>query len=215
MAFSFYQSLRTVPVELEEVSRSFRLSAWMRFWPFGGTIRAPGVAVERHAVHGRWMVFYRRSGSNAVGSTTITLPGIGSYVALAIQQGNLKAIGWAIVSMFIVILACDQLIFRPLVAWADRFRIEQEAGSWVAEPWALTMMRRSRIVQSVTWAFYGLVRFSNVAFPPKPNGEPKAHSQSATRYLRHGGVCIVACGGCVGCHGRLFLACSKTHRGKS
>ena len=65
----------------------------------------------------------------SVGNTTITLPGVGSYIALAIEQKNLVAIGWAIGTMLVVILLYDQLLFRPLVAWADRFRFEQEAGA--------------------------------------------------------------------------------------
>ncbi len=62
------------------------------------------------------------------GNTHVALPGIGSYIALAIEQQNLRAIGWAIATMLIVILVYDQLLFRPLVAWVDRFRVEQEPG---------------------------------------------------------------------------------------
>lgn len=179
MAFSFYQSLRTVPVELQEVAESFRLSPWMRFWrlevPFGLPSLLWNIMLS---MAGGWF-FVVASEAIAVGATRITLPGIGSYVALAIQQGNLKAIGWAILTMFVVILACDQLIFRPLVAWADRFRIEQEAGTWVAEPWALTMLRRSRIVHAVSATFYGIVRWSSAAFPRKAAPGAKSVSKGA------------------------------------
>ena len=72
------------------------------------------------------------------------LPGIGSYIALANEQGNLRAIGWAILTMLIVILLYDQLIFRPLVVWVDRFRVDQELGGRSPRSWALTMMQRSR-----------------------------------------------------------------------
>jgi NitT/TauT family transport system permease protein len=82
----------------------------------------------------------------SVGDTTLTLPGIGSYIALAIEQRDLGAVAWAVGAMLIVILVYDQLLFRPLVAWADRFRFEQEAGVTAARSWVLTALRRSRLV---------------------------------------------------------------------
>jgi NitT/TauT family transport system permease protein len=82
----------------------------------------------------------------SVGNTTVTLPGVGSYISLAIEQRNLGAIGWAIGAMFVVILIYDQLLFRPLTASADWFRLEQEAGFTQSQSWALTMMRRSRFL---------------------------------------------------------------------
>jgi NitT/TauT family transport system permease protein len=98
-----------------------------------------------------------------VGHTTFDLPGVGSYIALAIEQKNLKAIGWAILTMFIVILLCDQLLFRPLVAWVDRFRVEQEPGLRVPDSWALTMMRRSRLIHAATVSFHSAVLWTSRA----------------------------------------------------
>ena len=71
-----------------------------------------------------------------MGHTTFALPGVGSYIAVAIAEKNLKAIGWAILTMLIVIMLYDQLLFRPLVAWVDRFRVEQEPGTRVPQ-WSL------------------------------------------------------------------------------
>jgi len=85
-----------------------------------------------------------------VGNTTITLPGIGSYVATAIAQKNLGAIGWAILAMLIVILAYDQLLFRPLIAWGEKFRADNEPGQVMPESWVLRMLQRSRLV-AVLW----------------------------------------------------------------
>ena len=79
------------------------------------------------SMSGSWF-FVVASEAISVGNTTITLPGVGSYIALAIEHQDLAAVGWAILTMLIVILIYDQLVFRPLVAWADRFRFEQEAG---------------------------------------------------------------------------------------
>jgi NitT/TauT family transport system permease protein len=165
MAFSFYQSLRTVPYELIEAADTFHLTAWMRFWqlevPFGLPALIWNIMMS---MSGGWF-FVVASEAVTVGSTTFYLPGIGSYIALASEQGNLKAIGWAILTIFTVILVCDQLIFRPLVVWVDRFRVEQEPGSWLPQSWALTMMRRSRIVAACTAGFYAMVRWTSWALP--------------------------------------------------
>ena len=163
MAFSFYQSLRTIPAELVEAAESFRLSPWMRFWqlevPFG---MPPLIWNMMMSMSGGWF-FVVASESISVGHTTVALPGVGSYIALAIEHKDLKAIGWAIATMLIVILLYDQLLFRPLVAWVDRFRVEQEPGARVPQSWALTMMRRSRIIQAATVAFHAAVLWTSRA----------------------------------------------------
>jgi NitT/TauT family transport system permease protein len=149
MAFSFYQSLRTVPTELVEASRCFRLSSWARFWRVEVPFAMPALIWNMMmSMSGGWF-FVVASEAISVGDTTVTLPGIGSYIALAIAQRRLDAIGWAIGTMLIVILAYDQLLFRPLVAWADRFRFEQEAGVAPPRAWALTLLRRSRLVATL------------------------------------------------------------------
>ena len=149
MAFSFYQSLRTVPVELTEASRTFRLSGWMHFWrvevPFGMPQLIWNMMVS---MSGSWF-FVVASEAISVGNTTVTLPGIGAYLALAIEQKNLAAVGWAIAAMLVVILLYDQLLFRPLVAWADRFRFEQQSGVAPPQSLVLDVLRRSRIVATL------------------------------------------------------------------
>jgi NitT/TauT family transport system permease protein len=172
MAFSFYQSLRTVPIELTEAAESFRLSPWMRFWQLEVPFGMPALIWNMMmSMSGGWF-FVVASESISVGHTTVALPGVGSYIALAIEQKNLTAIGWAIFTMLIVILAYDQLLFRPLVAWVDRFRVEQEPGAKVPDSWALTMMRRSRIIQAATVAFHAVVMFTSRAV--KRKDEPLA-----------------------------------------
>jgi NitT/TauT family transport system permease protein len=163
MAFSFYQSLRTIPIELSEAAESFRLSPWMRFWQLEVPFGMPALIWNMMmSMSGGWF-FVVASESISVGHTTVALPGIGSYIALAIEQKNLTAIGWAIATMLIVILLYDQLLFRPLVAWVDRFRVEQEPGARVPDSWALTMMRRSRLIQGATLAFHAAVMFTSRA----------------------------------------------------
>src|SRR5271157_1641012 len=109
MAFSFYQSLRTVPTELMEVSRTFRLSSWMRFWRVDVPFAMPQLIWNMMmSMSGGWF-FVVASESITVGHNTVALPGVGSYIALAIADKNLPAIGWAILTMAIVILLYDQL----------------------------------------------------------------------------------------------------------
>ena len=153
MAFSFYQSLRTVPSELVEASRNFGLSPWMRFWRLDVPFAMPQLIWNMMvSMSGSWF-FVVASEAISVGNTTITLPGVGSYIALAIEQRDLAAVCYAIVTMLIVILIYDQVLFRPLIAWADRFRFEQEPGVVPPESWVLDVMRRSRLVDRLTEPF--------------------------------------------------------------
>ena len=165
MAFSFYQSLRTVPTELREAADAFHLSAWMRFWQLEVPFALPGLIWNTMmSMSGGWF-FVVASESISVGHTSVALPGIGSYIGLAIERRDLAAIGWAIATMLIVIMLYDQLIFRPLVAWIDRLRFEQEASGRAPQSWALTVMRRSRLLSGGTKAFYALVRWTSWAMP--------------------------------------------------
>ncbi len=146
MAFSFYQSLRTVPVDLAEASRSLRLSPWMRFWRLEVPFATPALIWNMMmSMSGGWF-FVVAAEAISVGNTTVTLPGIGSYIALAIEKRDLDAIFWAIGAMAVVIVLYDQLLFRPLVAWADRFRAEQQGGVEPPQSWVLDALRGSRLV---------------------------------------------------------------------
>ncbi len=157
MAFSFYHSLRSIPDEMVEAARNFQLSPWMRFWRLEVPFAMPALIWNMMmSMSGGWF-FLVVSEAITVGHTTVLLPGVGSYIALAIEHKNLAAIGWAIAAMFIVILAFDQLVFRPLNASADWFRLEQEAGFTANHSWALTMMRRSRLLRLMSAAFAALL----------------------------------------------------------
>jgi NitT/TauT family transport system permease protein len=176
MAFSFYQSLRTVPAELEEATRNFRLSAWMRFWRLDVPFAMPQLIWNMMmSMSGSWF-FVVASEAISVGNTTVTLPGIGSYIALAIERRNLAAVAWAIGTMLIVILIYDQVLFRPLVAWADRFRFEQEPGVPAPQSWVFDVLRRSRIIERLTERVTTLWRASL-----RWHGSRKAPGKSAGR----------------------------------
>ncbi|MFM0170271.1 ABC transporter permease [Paraburkholderia sediminicola] len=146
MTFSFYQSLRTVPRDLDEVSRGFHLTSWQRFWKLEVPFSMPGLIWNMMmSMSGGWF-FVVASEAITVGNRTIILPGIGAYLAQAISDKNLHAIGWVILAMTVVILAYDQLLFRPLVAWADKFRMENTSSGDAPESWLLDLIRRTRLI---------------------------------------------------------------------
>ncbi|HXW72625.1 MAG TPA: ABC transporter permease subunit [Methylocella sp.] len=128
MAFSFYQSLRGLPRDLVEVARGFGLSWWQRFWQLETPFAMPALLWNMMmSMSGGWF-FVVASEAISVGDTTIKLPGIGSYLALAIEERRIDAVFASILAMLLVIIAYDQLLFRPLVAFASRFRVELSAG---------------------------------------------------------------------------------------
>jgi NitT/TauT family transport system permease protein len=148
MAFSMYQSLKTVPADLKEAADSFHLTAWQRYWRLEVPFAVPGLVWNTMmSMSGGWF-FVVASEAVSVGDNTWKLPGIGSYVALALEQRDILAVLYAIVAMLLVILAYDQLLFRPLVAWSQKFRFETTAGATAADPWLLRLMRRTRLLST-------------------------------------------------------------------
>ncbi|CCD29067.1 Nitrate/sulfonate/bicarbonate ABC transporter [Candidatus Glomeribacter gigasporarum BEG34] len=147
MSFSFYQSLRTVPRDLLEVSRNFQLSVWQRFWKLEVPFSMPGLIWNMMmSMSGGWF-FIVASEAMTVGHHTFRLPGIGAYLAQAIEARNLAAVGWVIVTMIAVILIYDQCLFRPLVAWADKFRLENTDTGSAPSSWLLDLIQRTRLIR--------------------------------------------------------------------
>ena len=182
MAFSFYQSLRSIPDELREVSLSFHLNPWMRFWRLEVPFAMPALIWNMMmSMSGGWF-FVVAAEAITVGNTTVTLPGVGSYIALAVEQRNVLAIGYAIAAMFVVILIYDQLLFRPLVASADWFRLEQEAGLTPSRSWALTMMRRSRILAVFAKVFAGILKAGGRSARVMGSARARSTVQSNSRW---------------------------------
>ena len=143
MAFSLYQSMRTLPAELQEAASIFRLSAWHRFWRLELPFAMPGLLWNMMmSMSGGWF-FVVASEAISVANQDIKLPGVGSYIAMAIAARDVAAIGWAILAMFIGILLYDQLFFRPLLAWADKFRFEESGNENPPTSWLLNWLRRT------------------------------------------------------------------------
>ena len=149
MTFSFYQSLRTVPQELMEAARLYRLSGWQRFTRLEVPSAMIGLVWNAMMSFGGGWFFVAASEAISVLNQEYTLPGIGSYVEKAIAEENLSALGWAILTIAIVILLVDQLFWRPIVAWSDKFRLEQSAAAAPPTSWVYDLLQAARIPRTL------------------------------------------------------------------
>ena len=145
MAFSFYQSLRTVPRDYQEVAEGFCFSPWLRFWRLEAPFAMPGLIWNMMmSMSGGWF-FVVACEAITVGNTTVTLPGIGAYLNTAINQRNFTAVAWAVIAMALLIVIYDQLFFRPIIAWADKFRVEQTASTAIPRSWLYNVLCRTQL----------------------------------------------------------------------
>jgi NitT/TauT family transport system permease protein len=164
MAFSLYQSLRTVPGELHEAARVFQLSGWQRFWRLELPFAMPSLLWNMMmSMSGGWF-FVVASEAISVSNQNIKLPGVGSYIALAIEARDLGAIAWAIGGMLVGIVLYDQLFFRPLLAWADKFRFEEGSNEATPDSWLLTWVRRTERLRAIGLALVRLLERSFAVF---------------------------------------------------
>jgi NitT/TauT family transport system permease protein len=153
MAFSMYQSLTTVPADLDEATSCFGLSGWQRFWRLEVPFAIPGLVWNMMmSMSGGWFMLVA-SEAVTVGNTSFQLPGVGSYIATALQAKDIHAVLFAIVAMLCVILAYDQLLFRPLVAWSGKFRFETTQTDQGEDPWVLALLRRTRLLRYMAMGF--------------------------------------------------------------
>jgi NitT/TauT family transport system permease protein len=143
ITFSFYHSLVTQSGELDEASRLMGLSRWKRFW----SVDVPGGAIGlvwngMMSFGGSWF-FLTASELIIVGGHRYTLPGVGSYVGVAVEQGQLGHVVWGIITMIVMILAVNVVFWRPLVAYVERFRLEQTESNQKPRSAVLGLLRRS------------------------------------------------------------------------
>ena len=144
MTLSLYQSVRSVPEDLKEVSAVFHLSAWQQFWRVDVPFAMPGLLWNSMMSMSSSWIFLVAAEAISVANQHITLPGIGSYIALAIARADKAAIGYVIITMFLVILLYDQLLFRPLIAWAQKFKMDAGVDDAEPESWLLNLFQRTR-----------------------------------------------------------------------
>ncbi len=184
MTFSFYQSLRTVPKELNEAATLYQLSRWQRFTKLEVPSATIGLLWNAMMSFGGGWFFVAASEAISVLNQEYTLPGIGSYVAAAIADENLIALGWALLTIAIVIVLVDQLFWRPLIAWSDKFRMEQSASAEAPESWVYDLLQTARIPRMLGKAITPIREAVNQllsrltppssTFKTDPNQEPRS-----------------------------------------
>jgi len=155
MVFSFYGSLRAVPSELREVAKIHRFS-WLRTFR---TVEVSAATIglvwnSMMSMAGGWF-FLTVNEAFTLGNRDFRLPGIGSYMAVAIEKGDTRAMVWAILAMALMIVAVDQLLWKPLVAWSERFRLEDLAATEKPRSWVLDLIRRSPLLRRLRRARRG------------------------------------------------------------
>jgi NitT/TauT family transport system permease protein len=147
MTFSFYGSLRSIPAELGEVARIHRFSWWRRFRTVEVSASVIGLVWNSMmSMAGGWF-FLTVNEAFTLGGRDFRLPGIGSYMSVAIEKGDTRAMVFAIVAMVVMILSVDQLLWRPLVVWSERFRIEEIGAGAPPRSWVVSLVKRSRLVR--------------------------------------------------------------------
>ena len=141
MAFGFYHSMVTIPEDMQEAASTYGLTRWQRF----RTVELPASAHSliwnsMMSFGGGWF-FVAQSEAISVMNKDIKLPGLGSYMAQAIESGDHRAATFAIIAMLVIILASDQLVWRPLLAWADKFKVELTGSAAPATSWVYDLLR--------------------------------------------------------------------------
>jgi NitT/TauT family transport system permease protein len=147
MTFSLYHSLKSVPQDLQEAGTVYGFSWWERFkWielPFGTTGL---VWNSMMSMAGGWF-FLMITEAFKLGDQDFRLPGLGSYMSVAVEKGNTPAMLYAILAMVLMIVFLDQVLWRPVVVWAQRFRVEESSQGEAPRSWLLKMLRRSRLLR--------------------------------------------------------------------
>jgi NitT/TauT family transport system permease protein len=198
MTFSFYQSLRSVPRELDEMATLYRLSKWERFTRLELPASVIGLVWNGMMSFGGGWFFLAASEAISVLNRRYTLPGLGSYVAAAIEAKDLHALAWAIFGMIAVILLIDQFFWKPLVTVADRYKLELSAGAerrfWLVELWRSASLPRyfRALVEPILRAVDRMLSAAT-AVPSKANRD----KPSKTGDLLYNGLLFVVTAGFV------------------
>jgi len=149
LAFSFYSSLKSIPREMLEASRIYRYSAWQRFWQLEMPYSAIGLVWNSIvSVAGGWFALIACE-MFTMGDRNFQLPGLGSYLQTATASGDIRALVWGFAVVILIVVATDQLVWRPLIAWSDKFKFEQvESADRVVSP-VLELLRRSTLFSTL------------------------------------------------------------------
>jgi NitT/TauT family transport system permease protein len=178
MTFSFYSSLKSIPAEMREAASAYHLNWWQRFRQLELPYAAIGLIWNSMmSVAGGWF-FLMACEMFVLGTRDFRLPGLGSYLQTAANAGDTRAIGWGLVTMIGVIVLMDQILWRPVIAWAEKFKLEQVASSQVPRSPILSLLRGSRLLPLLSsWLIFPLREKLNTHFSAarRPHPPRKAH----------------------------------------
>jgi NitT/TauT family transport system permease protein len=191
MTFSFYYSLKSVPEDLMSVTRLSRLSRGERFLRLELPYAANGLVWNSMmSMAGGWF-FLSVSEAFVLQNQDFRLPGLGSYMAVAIEQGNVHAQVLGVLSMLLMIVFLDQIVWRPVVAWSQRFNLEDRDASGESNSWLWNQLRRSRYFLFLTRLFHSANRRREPATTPSPASHNVTGGKWVTRFLTGLGVAII------------------------
>ncbi len=143
MTFSFYASLKSIPTEMREAAAIYRFSWWQRFIQMELPFSAIGLVWNSMmSVAGGWFALMVCE-MFVLGTRDFRLPGLGSYLQTAASAGDTVSIVWGVVTMVLVIVLIDQFVWRPAIAWAEKFKFEQVESADVPQSWVFNIIRHS------------------------------------------------------------------------
>jgi NitT/TauT family transport system permease protein len=155
MTFSYYHSLRSVPGDMREVSTLYRFGAWRRWRSVEMPFATTGLVWNSMmSMAGGWF-FLMINEAFVLGDRDFRLPGLGSYMSVAASRGNVPAMAGAMIAMTCMIVFLDQVLWRPLVVWARKFRVEEGGAQDVASSWMLDLIRGSKLVDAMMGSLHG------------------------------------------------------------
>jgi NitT/TauT family transport system permease protein len=194
MTFGFYHSVITIPAELQEAATVYRMNRWQRFTKVELPSSAIGLMWNSMMSFGGGWFFVAQSEAISVLKRNIKLPGLGSYMAAAVEAGDTRAAVYAIIAMIVTIVVIDQLVWRPLVAWAEKFKLEQTEGKDGPTSWVLDLLQRSYVLAWFsTHVGNALGRFSEraSALGADLTKVISWHASAPTKWLFRAGLWIV------------------------
>ena len=158
MAFSFYSSLKSIPSEMHEVAEVYRWGRWQKLVEMELPFAAIGLVWNSMISMASAWFYLIACEMFVLRNQDFRIPGLGSYLQTAANAANTRAMIWGLVVMIGVIVAMDQLIWRPVIAWAEKFKFEQIAGSQGPHSSILDLLRRSRVLPLVGRLFISPAR---------------------------------------------------------
>jgi len=189
MAFSFYASLKSIPREMREAAKIYRFNWWQRFTEMELPFAAIGLVWNSMmSVAGGWF-FLMACEMFVLGARDFRLPGLGSYLQTAASAGDTRSILWGVATMIAVIVLLDQLVWRPVIAWAEKFKVEQVESTNAPRSWALNMFEHSRSVAKLRKKVLRPLReklmmyFARQNYEASPEESPKTWKIWAVRLL--------------------------------